>query len=111
MSSFTKHFAALLICCVAPTLGAQNNAQQAPDSGVTLQVHVNSVLVPVVVRDAQGHAIGDLKQEDFKVLDQGKTRPITGFTVQQGAAQQGSAAPVAGVNTAGQPIAAKAQAP
>ena len=85
MNPSAKHCAAFFVCCFAPILRAQNAAQQAPDSGVTLQVHVNSVLVPVVVRDAEGHAIGDLKQGDFKVLDQGKPRPITGFTMQQGA--------------------------
>jgi VWFA-related protein len=84
MSPFAKHCSALLTCCCALTLGAQNAAQQAPDSGVTLQVHVNSVLLPVVVRDEQGHAVGNLKQEDFKVFDQGKPRQITGFTMQQG---------------------------
>jgi VWFA-related protein len=63
---------------------AQGAAQQPPGSGITLQVHVNSVLVPVVVRDEQGHALGNLKQEDFKVFDQGKPRQISGFTIQQG---------------------------
>ena len=67
-------------------LHAQNAAQQPPGTLTVLQVHVNAVLVPVVVRDALGRAIGDLKQEDFKVLDQGKPRNITGFTLQQGAA-------------------------
>src|SRR5580698_9912924 len=85
MNPSAKQYAALLICFSALTLHAQNAAQQPPDSGITLQVHVNSVLVPVVVRDAQGHALGDLKQEDFKVLDQGKPRQISGFTIQQGA--------------------------
>src|ERR1700691_4873654 len=85
MSPFAKHCSALLTCCCALTLGAQNAAQQAPDSGVTLKVNVNSVLVPVVVRDEQGHAVGNLKQEDLKVFDQGKPRQISGFTMQQGA--------------------------
>src|SRR5580698_5265631 len=85
MNPSAKQYAALLICFSALTLHAQNAAQQPPDSGITLQVHVNSVLVPVVVRDAQGHALGDLKQEDFKVFDQGKPRQISGFTMQQGA--------------------------
>ncbi len=81
------------------TVRAQDAPQQPPDTGSVLQMRVDAVLVPVVVRDAQGRAIGDLKQEEFKVLDQGKARNITGFTVQQGAAPattgQG-AAPAAG---------------
>ncbi len=90
-------------------LHAQDAGPQAPDTGAVLQMHVNAVLVPVVVRDAQGHAIGDLKQEDFKVLDQGKPRAITGFTLQKGAAQASAAQPAAA--SAGQPTGATAPAP
>lgn len=78
----------VVVCTLALALNAQDAPQapqQADAGGVVLQVHVNAVLVPVVVWDAQGHAIGDLKQADFKVLDQGKPRQITGFTMQQGA--------------------------
>jgi len=63
---------------------AQAPAQQPQEPMTVLQVNVNSVLVPVVVRDSQGHAIGDLKQADFKIFDQGKPRQLAGFTVLKG---------------------------
>jgi VWFA-related protein len=52
-----------------------------PDSGVTLHVNVDVLLVPVVVHDKQDRAVGDLTEKDFTVIDQGKPRPVTGFTV------------------------------
>jgi len=52
-----------------------------PDS--TIQVDVKLLLLPVVVRDAQGHAIGNLKKEDFKVFDQGKSRTISNLSLEQ----------------------------
>jgi VWFA-related protein len=75
-----------------------------PDTGVTFHVQVNSVLVPVVVRDALGHTVGDLSEKDFKVLDQGKPRNIVGFAIQQGAplarGEQTAAPPAAGSQAA-----------
>jgi len=57
-----------------------------PAGGVTLHVEVPELLIPAVVRDKQGHAVGKLGQSDFTVLDQGKIRAITGFTVVKSAA-------------------------
>lgn len=59
------------------------SAPTAPpvDSGVTLHVNVDVLLVPVVVHDKQDRAVGDLTERDFTVFDQGKPRPVTGFTV------------------------------
>jgi hypothetical protein len=37
----------------------------------------------VVVRDAQGHAVGNLQKEDFEVFDQGKQQVIFGFVIEK----------------------------
>ncbi len=58
-----------------------------PDSGVTLHVNVDVLLVPVVVHDRQDHPVGDLTEKDFTVIDQGKPLPVTGFTVVRSAIQ------------------------
>src|ERR1700685_3707217 len=63
---------ALLACGVVP-------AQQEP----VIKVSVNSVLVPVVVRDSQGRAIGDLKQSDFQLFEKNRSLTITSFTVER----------------------------
>ena len=44
------------------------------------------MLVPVVVRDNQGRAIGTLHQDDFQLFDKGKPQIITRFSVEKPAA-------------------------
>jgi VWFA-related protein len=77
---------ALLLAWVGLLLWVPNAFAQSPPApppeGIILQLPVNTLLIPVVVRDSQGHAVGNLKQKDFKVFDQGKPRPIAGFTLQ-----------------------------
>jgi VWFA-related protein len=59
-------------------------AQQASDSpSFQLQINVDRLLVPVVVRDRQGNTVNDMRKEEFRVLDDGKPRDISGFTVEQ----------------------------
>jgi VWFA-related protein len=91
MRSSLRSFPPILASCLTlltyPLLQARQQ-QQAPaqDSSLTIKSNVNEVLVPVVVRDAQGHAVGNLKKEDFQVFDNGKPQVITGFTLVQRAA-------------------------
>jgi VWFA-related protein len=44
---------------------------------------VKLVVVRAVVRDSQGRAVGNLRQEDFQVFDKGKPQVITQFEVEQ----------------------------
>src|SRR5208283_1804407 len=47
-----------------------------------IKVQVNLVLVRVVVRDAGGKLVPDLKKEDFQVLDNGKEQKFSTFGVE-----------------------------
>ena len=49
----------------------------------TFQTRVNMVSVPVVVRDAKGHAIGTYTKENFQVFDKGKPQEIVRFAVEK----------------------------
>jgi VWFA-related protein len=55
--------------------------QQLQQPPPVVRSFTNEVLVPVVVRDAQGHAVGNLTKGDFQVFDNGKPQTITGFTI------------------------------
>jgi len=57
------------------------------DAAATFKVNVRMVLVRVVVRDSQGHAVGNLHKEDFQLLDDHKPQLITQFSLEQPGAQ------------------------
>jgi VWFA-related protein len=53
------------------------------DAPATFSTKVNLVMVPVVVRDAKGKAIGTLQKEDFQLFDKGKPQVISRFSVEK----------------------------
>jgi VWFA-related protein len=77
----------VFLCSFALAVCTGVMAQQSPESPQAnppaIKAYANEVLVPVVVRDAQGNTVGGLQKGDFEVLDDGKTQAITGFTVVQ----------------------------
>jgi VWFA-related protein len=61
---------------------AQTTAEiTTKDAPITFSTAVDLVLVPVVVRDAQGHAVGNLTKDDFQLFDKGKPQVITKFSI------------------------------
>ena len=53
------------------------------DTPATFSTKVNLVMVPVVVRDGKGKAIGTLQKEDFQLFDKGKPQVISKFSVEK----------------------------
>ncbi len=72
------------------TLATERGANQTPsyqdlsqNDTSTIKVNVNLVLVRVVVRDTQGRTLGTLRQQDFRLLDNGKPQTITRFSLEE----------------------------
>jgi VWFA-related protein len=62
----------------------QNTPEMASrDAPATFSAKVNLVMVPVVVRDGKGKAIGTLQKEDFQLFDKGKPQVISRFSVEK----------------------------
>jgi VWFA-related protein len=75
------------VSATSPTAQSENKQNSAElisrDEPTTFKVNVKLVVVRAVVRDASGHAIGNLQKEDFQVFDKGKPQVITQFEVEQ----------------------------
>ena len=72
--------------------GPTSNGAQAPsrNPSAVLRVRVDLVVVPVVVRDGNGHAVGNLRAEDFSLLDNNKPQQIVSFSIEKPAVQSGA---------------------
>ena len=58
------------------------NAPPAATVETTIKVEVRQVLVPVVVRDKEGHTVTGLTQSDFSLFEDGVEQKISGFSVE-----------------------------
>ena len=64
----------------APDTDAETTQKDEP---ATFKSRVNLVMVPVVVRDGKGRAVGNLRKEDFRLLDKGKPQVISSFSLEK----------------------------
>lgn len=64
---------------VAPQSSAEVSTQ---DSSGAFQVHVNSIPIRVVVRDAHGRPVPNLRKEDFQVFQDRKLQVISHFSIE-----------------------------
>src|SRR4051795_440876 len=88
--------AAMIVCCAcaafpqtapppaAPPAAASKGPEMATrEEPAMFKARVNLVVVPVVVRDKKGVAVGNLKQEDFQLFDRGKPQYIARFSMER----------------------------
>ncbi|HTU32310.1 MAG TPA: VWA domain-containing protein [Candidatus Acidoferrum sp.] len=71
----------------APSPNAPADASNAAemdthDTTIPLQSRVNVVPLRVVVRDAKGHTVENLRKEDFQVFEDGKLQDISHFSIE-----------------------------
>ena len=80
----TRLLLLLFACASAQPQSPQNTSEvETKDAPVQFTSHVNLVPVTVVVRDSNGHAVGNLTKEDFRLLDSGKPQVITRFSIEK----------------------------
>jgi len=82
-------WAAAVAVSLWPAIGAQQ-PQTPPASGGVVKAATEEVLLDVVVRDKKGHAVKDLKPEDFQISDNGEPKKIKSFRLIEGNEAVGS---------------------
>jgi len=86
-----KFRSVFLLLIAVPLALAQQAAAQSPsatemetkEAPAKFTSRVNLVPVTVVVRDREGHAVGNLTKADFRLLDNGKPQVISRFSVEK----------------------------
>jgi VWFA-related protein len=76
-------FAITAVCFGQASNAPVQEVSSSRETPTTFSTKVNLVVVPVVVRDRRGKAVGDLTKQDFQVYDKGKLQTISRFTVEK----------------------------
>jgi len=92
----TALLAVLVSPCGSPGAYGQTNDKTSAikaqnEAPFQLKAASNLVVVRVVVRDAQGKAVENLKKEDFKLFDRGKEQSIAQFEEESSAPSSAAA--------------------
>jgi VWFA-related protein len=72
--------AAVIVLLAGTVLSGQNQPAQTPQ-GPTFRVQIDYVEVDVLVTDERGNFVRDLKKEDFQVMEDGKPKAISAFSI------------------------------
>lgn len=91
-------FAAIACLRAAAQVPADQSAPEisSHDAPATFSSSVNLIVVPVVVRDKQGHTVETLRKEDFQVFDNGKPQAISKFSAEHRSEKKGTGNPSGG---------------
>lgn len=79
--------AVLILASQAPAQEVRVSSKPYRPSPFVLRVESNLVEAGVVVRDHHGHAVPGLVRDDFRIIDDGKEREITAFSIEAAAAK------------------------
>jgi Ca-activated chloride channel homolog len=74
---FLISIAFLLLCSCFETFAQQVNSDSNPQG--TIRVHVDRINVEVTITDSHHHSVNGLRREDFRIFDNGREQPISGF--------------------------------
>src|SRR6266700_7382243 len=83
----SRRIVGLCLAVAALSFTRTGRAQQnptTPQQGSAVRTTSEEVLLDVVVRDKKGHAVNNLKPDDFQVFDNGEPKKIIAFRLVQG---------------------------
>ena len=80
-----RHSSRLLCFVLTAILSSQATPKAATGQSTTFESNVRVVLLDVVVTDGDGNPIGDLKESDFRILEDKKAQNIASFKEHRGA--------------------------